>query len=66
MGAAEVVPAKFLELSPLRRECRELGASGGGTAPPVGASRLGAAGAERGQSRLAACTGVDVPGCGRV
>lgn len=63
MGAAEVVHTKFLELGPLRREYRELGASGGGTAPPVGTGWLGAAaGAEPGQSRRAACTGVDVLG----
>lgn len=45
MGAAEVVHGKFLELGPWRRESRELGASGGGTAPRVGTGWLGAAGA---------------------
>lgn len=63
--AAEVVHGKFLELDPWRRESRELVASGGGTAPLVGTSWLGAAGAERGQLRQAACTGVDVSGYGR-
>ena len=45
VGAAEVVHGKFLELGPWRRESRELGASGGGTAPRVGTGWLGAAGA---------------------
>ena len=66
VGAAEVVHGKFLELGPLRRESRELGASEGGTAPPVGTSWLRAAGGQWGQSRQAACIGVNVPGNGRV
>lgn len=48
--------AKFLELGPWRRECRELGASGGGTAPPGGPGWLGAAGAGGGAERARART----------
>lgn len=57
--AAEAVHPKFLELGPWRLECWELGASGGGTAPPVGTGWLGAAGTA-GPVARGACTGADV------